>query len=109
LTFLSNGKFTTQAATDQAAVEADILQYRIGAGPAVDAVHDGGVYVTGDVAADPRWGEWGRRVRAEVVFCRFDLGPRGRRLAAEPGDRARGGMPAKTRPRPSPCRDPCRP
>ena len=47
-------------------MRADILQYRIGAGPAVDAVHDGGVYVTGDVAADPRWGQWGRRVQAEV-------------------------------------------
>ena len=66
LTFLSEGKFSTQASTDDAAVRADILQYRIGAGPAVDAVHDGGVYVTGDVAADPRWGEWGQRVQAEV-------------------------------------------
>ena len=66
LTFLSNGKFTTQASTDHAAVRADILQYRIGAGPAVDAVLDGGVYVTGDVAHDPRWGQWGQRVQAAV-------------------------------------------
>lgn len=66
LTFLSNGKFTTRASTDHAAVRADILQYRIGAGPAVDAAYDGGVYVTGDVAQDPRWGEWGQRVQAEV-------------------------------------------
>lgn len=66
MTFLRKGKFTTQASTDHAAVRADILQYRIGAGPGVDAVYDGGVYVTGDVARDPRWGEWGRRVDAEV-------------------------------------------
>ena len=66
VTFLSNGKFTTRASTDHTAVRADILQYRIGAGPAVDAVYDGGVYVTGDVANDPRWGQWGQRVQAEV-------------------------------------------
>lgn len=66
VTLLSDDTLTTQASSDHAAVRADVIQYRLGAGPAVDAVREGGVFVTGDVAHDPRWTQWGRRAQAEV-------------------------------------------
>jgi hypothetical protein len=58
--------FSTAASTDERAVRADLLQYEIGSGPCVDAVLEDSVYVTGDVSATSRWGEWGPRVAAEV-------------------------------------------
>jgi hypothetical protein len=63
---LRAGRFTTPAATDEAAVRADILQYEIGSGPCVDAALDDSVYVTGDVSTGTRWRTWGERVADEV-------------------------------------------
>ncbi len=59
-------QFTTAASTGEEATRADILQYEIGSGPCVDAVLEDSVYVTGDVSAEARWAEWGRRAHAEV-------------------------------------------
>lgn len=66
LTVLRDHRFTTEATTHEAAVQADLLQYDLGSGPCVDAVRDDSVYVTGDVASDERWPEWGRRVHSEL-------------------------------------------
>ena len=63
---LRGGRFITAASTGEQAVHADALQYEIGSGPSVDAVLLDSLYVTGDVCTDPRWSEWGRRVKAEV-------------------------------------------
>ena len=63
---LRHGRFTTPAATDEAASRADTIQYEIGTGPCVDAALDDSVYVTGDVTAEPRWTQWGQRVAEEV-------------------------------------------
>ena len=66
LTVLRGKKFRTEATTDDRATQADILQYDLGFGPCVDAVLDDSVYVSGDVAGDERWLEWGERVSAEL-------------------------------------------
>jgi hypothetical protein len=66
LTVLERGHFDTRAATDELARAADALQYQLGRGPCVDAVLDDTATVSGDIAADPRWGEWGPRVAAEL-------------------------------------------
>jgi len=63
---LRSGRFTTPAATDEAAMRADTLQYEIGSGPCVDAALDDSVYVTGDVMSGDRWATWARRVTDEV-------------------------------------------
>ena len=63
---LRSGRFTTPAATDEAAMRADNLQYEIGSGPCVDAALDDSVYVTGDVMSGDRWATWARRVTDEV-------------------------------------------
>lgn len=63
---LRAGRFTTPAATDDAAVRADALQYEIGSGPCVDAALDDSVYVTGDVTSGRRWRTWAARVSTEV-------------------------------------------
>ena len=66
LTVLRAKKFRTEATTDQGATKADVLQYEMGFGPCVDAVLDDSVYVSGDVAGDERWLEWGARVHDEL-------------------------------------------
>jgi len=66
LTVLREGKFRTEASSDDGATKADILQYDMGFGPCVDAVLADSVYVSGDVATDERWLEWGARVHREL-------------------------------------------
>lgn len=66
VTVLQRGTFETRASTHEFAERADSLQYRLGRGPCVDAVLENTANITGDVAADPRWGEWGPRVAEEV-------------------------------------------
>jgi hypothetical protein len=66
LTVLRGKKFTTEATTDEGATRADVLQYEMGFGPCVDAVLADPVYVSGDVASDDRWPQWGSRVHAEL-------------------------------------------
>jgi hypothetical protein len=66
VSLLRTGRFTTPAATDEAAARADTLQYEIGSGPCVDAALDDSVYVTGDVTSGGRWRTWGERVASEV-------------------------------------------
>ncbi|MFL6167471.1 MAG: ANTAR domain-containing protein [Ornithinibacter sp.] len=63
---LRGERFTTVASTGEEAARADALQYEIGSGPCVDAVLEDSVYVTGDVSAETRWAEWGRRAHAEA-------------------------------------------
>ena len=60
------GSFTTPASTDEAATRADVLQYKMGSGPCVDAVLEDSVFLSGDVTAETRWPEWGHRVASEV-------------------------------------------
>ena len=66
LTVLERGRFTTRAATDDLAMLADALQYELGRGPCVDAVLDNTANLSGDVAQDDRWGEWGPHVAADL-------------------------------------------
>lgn len=66
LTMLERGQFRTPASTDELARRADALQYELGRGPCVDAVLEDVANISGDVAHDPRWGEWGPRVAADL-------------------------------------------
>jgi hypothetical protein len=69
LTVRQGSRFTTEAATDETARQADQLQYQLGSGPGVEARLDDSVYLTGDVAGDERWPGWGRLVHDEVGVC----------------------------------------
>jgi hypothetical protein len=66
LTVRHGSRFTTEAATDETARQADQLQYQLGSGPGVDTEVEGAVFVTGDVAGDERWAQWGSLVHAEL-------------------------------------------
>jgi ANTAR domain/GAF domain len=66
VSMLRSGRFTTGASSGIAATRADRLQYEIGSGPCVDAILEDSVYVTGEVASDPRWTTWGQRATTEV-------------------------------------------
>ena len=66
VTTLERGTFRTEAATHEWARSADGLQYELGRGPCVEAVLHDNVYLSGDVSGDPRWGDWGPRVSADV-------------------------------------------
>jgi ANTAR domain/GAF domain len=62
VTTLSRGTFRTVASTSPTVVEVDRLQYEHGSGPCVDAVLEDGIFMTGDVAGEPRWHPFGERV-----------------------------------------------
>jgi GAF domain-containing protein len=49
----------TLAATDDVAVQADVLQYELHEGPCLSAVWEDGRYSVADIATDPRWPRWG--------------------------------------------------
>jgi GAF domain-containing protein len=54
--------YSTVAPTDNAAFTADSAQYRLRSGPCLDALDRNTFVVTGNVATDPRWPEWGPEV-----------------------------------------------
>lgn len=55
------GSFRTIAYTGPAALAVDEIQYELGTGPCVDAILEETVFRTGDLGADARWPEMGRR------------------------------------------------
>jgi hypothetical protein len=59
------GRFETVAPTSELAPRVDQIQYDLGSGPCVDAAIHEEIYRTGDLAADQRWPEFGRRAAAE--------------------------------------------
>jgi hypothetical protein len=64
ITVLRRGQFDTRAATSDLPEQVDAIQYELKTGPCVDAVLDDSIYRTGDLGADPRWPEFGRRAAA---------------------------------------------
>jgi hypothetical protein len=60
-----NGSFETVATTSDVPPRVDQLQYRLGAGPCVDAALKGGVYRTGDLRYDETWPDFGTRAARE--------------------------------------------
>jgi hypothetical protein len=68
ITELRGGSFVTLAASDQAACEADALQYEQGSGPCVDAVVQGCIFAPIDLTADPRWPAFGGEAAARWGF-----------------------------------------
>ena len=66
VSMLRRGHFATPASTDPVVTRADDLQYELGAGPCVDSVLERSLFVTGDVASDRRWPEWGSLVASEL-------------------------------------------
>lgn len=59
ITRQSGGSYVTVAPTDPAALLADALQYKLGSGPCVDAIDKDTLIVSGDLANDPRWPQYG--------------------------------------------------
>ena len=78
LTLRRGSRRSTEAATDETARRADRLQLDHAAGPGADAGFTDAVYVSDDVASEPRWPAWGRAVHHElgvrsVLWQRFTL------------------------------------
>ena len=59
------GQFETVGETDELPVLVDQIQYELGSGPCVDAALQEQIYRTGDLTAEQRWPEFGRRAAAE--------------------------------------------
>lgn len=59
-------RFTTMAASDPVADEADRLQYELGTGPCVDAVIEEAVFHSADLALDERWSSFGPQVSRDL-------------------------------------------
>jgi transcriptional regulator with GAF, ATPase, and Fis domain len=58
LTLLRQGRYLTVASTDEAATEADQVEYETGSGPCVEAATSGVESVIVDLRTDDRWPEW---------------------------------------------------
>lgn len=58
-----DGRFSTVTATDQRARTADRIQYKLGAGPCIDALSTGATVRIGDLGQDGRWPEFAQRAR----------------------------------------------
>ncbi|WP_375424638.1 ANTAR domain-containing protein [uncultured Friedmanniella sp.] len=54
----------TIGASSQLALEVDLIQYEIGIGPCLHALHTNEALYVPDLAADDRWGEYGPRAAA---------------------------------------------
>jgi hypothetical protein len=61
-----SGALKTLTASHETAEQVDAIQYELGSGPCLDAILEDHVYLTGDVAHDGRWPEFGRRAWEEV-------------------------------------------
>ncbi len=59
------GNFITVAATSELPLKVDAIQYELGCGPCVDAILENTTFVTGDLATDGRWPEFGKRAFTE--------------------------------------------
>ena len=60
-------RYRTAASTSDTATRADLLQYDLGSGPAVEAVGlEDRLHSSNDVTLDPRWQVWGGRAHAET-------------------------------------------
>jgi GAF domain-containing protein len=59
------GVFETVGQTSELPVRVDQIQYDLASGPCVDAAIQQKIYRTGELAADRRWPEFGRRAAAE--------------------------------------------
>ncbi|MCW2545611.1 MAG: hypothetical protein JWN96_71 [Mycobacterium sp.] len=57
--------FQTVASTDPRASQADKIQYALGSGPCLDAIVEDTIFRPDDIANDPLWPEFGRRVSEE--------------------------------------------
>jgi ANTAR domain/GAF domain len=66
ITLFRRGQFETPAASGELPHRVDAIQYALGSGPCVDAVLDDTIYRSGDLGADTRWPEFGRRTVAET-------------------------------------------
>jgi transcriptional regulator with GAF, ATPase, and Fis domain len=60
-----NGRFETVGSTSELPLEVDRIQYDLSSGPCVDAAREAEIYRSGNLPADPRWPEFGRRAAAE--------------------------------------------
>jgi hypothetical protein len=86
ITELHSGRFTTVAASDEAARAVDGIQYELDTGPCLEAIRGGATVRTGDLVADGRWPAFAARAAGQHgVASMLSL-----HLHAEDGDRAVG-------------------
>jgi hypothetical protein len=68
ITVVRSEGFQTIAPTDDRALQADAIQYRLTSGPCVDAIREDTVFRPADLRRDDRWSEFGQRVASRVGF-----------------------------------------
>jgi hypothetical protein len=80
LLLLEGGVARTVAATSDVPERLDKLRARLGEGPALDVLETNDMVISGDVAGDPRWPQFGRQALDQLdvrsIACyRLHLGP----------------------------------
>lgn len=76
--FRAGGTFETLAPTDPIVIEADQMQYELREGPCVEAAWEDTTFLSHDLAADPRWPNWGPKAAAlgfgSMLAARLSIG-----------------------------------
>lgn len=66
ITSIRAGQFTTVAATSDVPEHADKIQYKVGNGPCLEAIHENETVRVDDLATDPRWPQFASAACAEL-------------------------------------------
>ena len=61
-------RIDTPACSDESSLRADQLQYELGEGPCLDAIHETDLVHSPRLSEEKRWPTWGIRVEAETAF-----------------------------------------
>ncbi|MCU1458195.1 MAG: hypothetical protein JWL73_2287 [Actinomycetia bacterium] len=63
ITIVKGRQLTTQASTDDLALDVDAIQYETGEGPCLDAIRERQVFRTGDLGTEVRWPHFATRAK----------------------------------------------
>ncbi len=66
ISLVTRGRIESPAVSDPLVARGDELQYELGEGPCLDAIHDSSLVEARDVAADSRWPRWAPKVADEL-------------------------------------------
>ncbi|MBD5785963.1 GAF and ANTAR domain-containing protein [Cellulosimicrobium terreum] len=66
ISLVTKGQIESPAVSDALVARGDALQYELGEGPCLDAVHDHALVESPDVSSDSRWQRWGPQVSGEL-------------------------------------------
>jgi len=66
ISLVTRGRIESPAVSDPLVARGDVLQYQLGEGPCLDAIHHEALVESNDIVTDPRWPRWAPAVAREL-------------------------------------------